>query len=237
MKSRQHCANHYISSITNSRAEMFTTDLGLAAYEGKADKIKLALEKGVDWASEGPYLLSSAMFGHQWDIARNILKGGMPISDSTYKEIYYWGDHSLLNELPPRPDLIDPLIAETKRNAFIRAIIEGDLAETKKLFQPEWVNTESSVLGDRVSRRPIHFAAQICQLEILRFLLENGANVNALTGENQSALTLVSRCPSVENKQRRECFKLLRSYGGELIPQVDGWYENWRLSRGGWMTY
>lgn len=223
---------HHIFSLTNSRAEMFTTDLGLAAYQGKRDEIKKALEQGIDWTEQGPYLLSAAIFGQQWDIARDVLRAGMPISDATYLEIYNWGDHSLLEELPPRPDILSPLIENAQRHSFFRAIIEGDLAETKRLFHQQWINAESNILADHITRRPLHYAARSCHRDLIEYLLKNGSEVNALTGDGQSALALISRCPSVENNVRRECFKLVRSHGGEMIPAVKGWFKNWCLARG-----
>lgn len=226
-------AIHHISSLTNSRAEMFTTDLGLAAYEGRRDEVAKALKDGVDWSVEANYLFSSAIFGQQWEIARDILRGGMPTTDSVYKEIFYWADHSLLDELPSRPDILEPLKAESQSIAFINAVIEGDLESAKKNHRPEWSNIECDILGHRVSRRPLHYAAMRCDLGLMKFLLQSGAEVNALTGEYQSALTLVTYCGYAERDVRRKCFELLRSYGGEMIPPIEGWFTNWRLSRGG----
>ncbi len=215
---------------------MFTTDLGLAAYQGKADEIKRALEKGVDWATEGEFLLSSAIFGHQWQIAREILRAGMPISDSTYKMIYYWADHSLLDELPSRPDILEPLQLDGQKTDFFKAVIDENLETARILFRAEWVNAESDILADRVSRNPLHYAARRCHFELIRFLLMSGADVNALTGDGQSALTLVSRCATVDRRTRRLCFKLVRSFGGEMVPPVKSWFEKWRLSRGNWSS-
>lgn len=227
---------HWIVSLTNSRAEMQTTDLGLAAFDGKRDEVKRALERGVDWSEEGEYLLSSAIFGLQWEIARDILRAGMPVSDSTYKEIYYWADHSLLEELPPHPELLSQLKVESQQWKFFSALVDGNFEEVKALFRHEWINIESEILGDRVPMSPLHYAARSCHAEMIEFLLDAGAEVNALTGNGESALTLVARWPGSDKSLRKKCFRLLRDRGGELIPPVRGWFENWRLSRGGWKS-
>lgn len=215
---------------------MFTTDLGLAAYNGERHKIQEALKTGINWKDEAEYLLSSAIFGQQWDIARDILKGGMPISDSVYKEIYHWADPSLLEALPPRPDILEELQLQSQKYDFFNAIIDGHVEDAKKLFLPEWIHATTDILADRVSRQPLHLAARGCHFELIQFFLKNGAQANSLSSDGQSALYLISRCPSAEKHLRRQCFQLLKSHGGEMIPPANGWLENWRLSRGGWRS-
>lgn len=228
---------HFITSVVHSRAEMLTTDLGLAAFNGQREIVKAALAAGVDWAAEADYLLISALFGQQWEIARDILKSDMPISDGTYKQIFYWGDQSLLNELPPRPDIVEALKASEEELNLNHAAIQGDLETVRRLFRKEWLEKESTLLADRVPRRLLHYAARICQLELLQFLLDAGADVNALTGDGQTALTLISRCSSADNPLRRQCYQLVHKKGGKMIPPAQGWLEKWRLARGGWRSY
>jgi len=208
--------------------------LGLAAYNGQREIVADALKKGIDWDAEGPYLLSSAIFGRNWDIARDILRSGMPITDSTYSHIYYYADHSLLDELPPRPDILVPLLEETLQAKLVEAIIEGDLNQVRTLFKKDWVDLESKHLGDKLSRRLIHYAARDCRYEILKFLLEANAKVNELTGDNHSALTLVTQCSETSKKNRKKCFRLIRAHGGEMTPSANGWFEEWLFSQGVW---
>jgi hypothetical protein len=228
-------AIHQIVSRTNSRAELFTTDLGLSAYEGRREDVRKALDDGIDWKAEGPYLLTSAIFGQQWEIARDILKSGMPISDSTYKEIYYWGDRTLLDELQARPDIIGPLEEESARTSFDHAVIEGDLETVRRLSKSEWL-TQETQRSNQTKMLPIHYAASSCQFEVLQFLLNAGSEVNVVNGLGQSPLTLVTRWPGSDKELRKKCFHLLRSHGGEMIPPVNGWWKRWLLARGGWQS-
>lgn len=227
--------NHLIYSKTHSKAEMMTSDLGLLIYKGKRDLVKKELSNDNLWKEDAKDLFTSALFGHQWEIARDLLKAGMPISDSTYKEIYYWGDQSLLNELPPRPEIINALKQQSGHSAFLHAIVDGDLGSVKKLFTSEWVNLIwTDILGERVKKAPLHYAARGCHFEIIGFLINNGAEVNALTENGKSPLTLVAECPKGDKINRRKCFRILKKNGAVLIPEVKSWFKRWRFSRGAW---
>lgn len=213
---------------------MFTTELGNAAYEGKRDIVKSALEAGVDWSIEKDYLLSSAIFGLQWDIARDILRAGMPVTEKTYSEIFYYADHSLLDELPKDPAVMDKLTSGVRKHSFFSALVDGDLNKVTELFRHDWINEEMAILGGGVKMRPIHYAARSCHWDCLEFLLQKGADVNTLTSDGQSALTLVTKCPVDDKNLRRDCYQLIADHGGKMVPPVKSWFDRWCYSRGTW---
>ncbi len=116
------------------------------------------------------------------------------------------------------------------------AITAEDLEAVKTNLIVDKINEESAVLGDRVRMRPIHYAARKCNLEIIRFLVKEGAKINLLTQEGKSVLRLISESSSVEKKERRECYRYVESLGGKLVPPVDGWFTKWSLRRGLWLA-
>ena len=228
-------AKHSINSVCFSRAEFFTTDLGLAAYEGKIETIQNALNKGINWDLEKDYLFISALFGNQLEIARLLIKSGLPITDSLYREIFNWGDKSLFDLLPPNPDIIKELEFKEQMFSFFSSLVEGDLQRVKDSFHPDFLEHKASNLyADRLKIRPIHIASQKCNFEIIEFLLEKGANPNSLTEDGKSALFLVTRCPGASKKKRKACFKLISKNGGVLVPDEKSWFKRWCLSKGVW---
>ncbi len=73
--------HQYFVSKIHSRVEIETSELGLAAFEGRVDVIKAAIENGIHWDSEVAYLLEAAIHGNQIEIARLLLRSGMPVHD------------------------------------------------------------------------------------------------------------------------------------------------------------
>jgi len=82
---------------------------------------------------------------------------------------------------------------------------------------------------------PLHYAARLADVRLLRLVLSAGADVHALAGNGKSALRLVAEVPSVEDKVRREAFELLERAGGELVPPVSGFWKRWFTRRGAWL--
>ena len=50
---------HY---IVHGRAEFETTDLGLAAYEGRTEDVRAFIQRGIDWATEDQQPLVTALY-------------------------------------------------------------------------------------------------------------------------------------------------------------------------------
>ena len=77
--------------------------------------------------------------------------------------------------------------------------------------------SESSFVGadinkhDDYGRTPLHIAASVDYPEMVRFLIEKGANVHARTaGEDQSPLYYASKNEAVQ------CVKILLAYGADI---------------------
>ncbi len=226
----------FVSKI-HSRVEIETTELGLAAFDGRTEVIKAAIENGIHWDSEAAHLLVAAIHGNQMEIARLLLRSGMPVRDFFYPLIFNWSpDQTLLNELPERPELMLPLERGRKLYRFLLSITAEDLPEVKKNLIKDKINEESGVLGGQVKMRPIHYAARKCNLEIISFLVEEGAKINTLNEEGKSVLRLIAECPSVEKEERRECYRYIENLGGQLVPPVHGWFTKWSLRRGMWLV-
>lgn len=227
---------HWIVSKIHTRAEFETSTLGLAVFEGREDVLKNALADGIDWANESKYLLEAAIHGNQIPLAKLLLSSGMPVQDSFYPLIMYWSaDQSLLKLLPSAPHITKPIEDELQWSQFLWNIVEGKMDGVKKNFNPAMINRDSAILGGQVSMKPIHHAARKCHFEIMKFLVSHGADIKALDGEGKSVLRLISECPSVEDHERKECFRFIEGHGGELVPPVEGWFRKWSLSRGAWL--
>ncbi|XP_059620851.1 myotrophin [Phlebotomus argentipes] len=67
---------------------------------------------------------------------------------------------------------------------FVWALKNGDLDQVKDLIEKKGVEVNRDIDG----RRPIHFAADYGQTEVLEYLITKGADVNALDKHGISVL-------------------------------------------------
>ena len=225
---------HHIVSKIHSRDEMMTSDLGLAAYEGDLEQIKNGVGSRFNWEEEGHIIFSSAIMGKQWDVCRFLIKSGLPIRDSIYREIYYKGNHDLLNLLPDNPEVMAQLHDASNRSNFFQAIIDGDYEKVKACFKEDYKERIYDYGHFYKEHRPLHLAARYCHLEIIEFLLSKKVEVNTLTQDGKSPLFLASQCPSISDQRRKKCIQALKSNGAVFVPEIKGFLNRFFINRGGW---
>jgi len=97
--------------IVKGRAEFETTDLGAAAFDGKVDEVRDAIRAGVNWSEEGQQPLIAALYGEHFELARELLRAGSPVDESTYRLLFHHA-RELLSELPPNPELLSEVVKD-----------------------------------------------------------------------------------------------------------------------------
>ena len=71
---------------------------------------------------------------------------------------------------------------------LIKSIIRDDFKQVKHLVES---GADINCFEDQDKVRPIHFAAQFANLKILKYLANNGADINAETYDGQTAFDLI----------------------------------------------
>ncbi|RWS23760.1 E3 ubiquitin-protein ligase MIB2-like protein [Leptotrombidium deliense] len=82
---------------------------------------------------------------------------------------------------------------ETKNASLLNVSSVGDLSFIKRLLDAVDINAE-----DKDGNNAIHIAANANQVEVLKLLLENGAEVNAINNDGNSALHVAILATSLE---------------------------------------
>ncbi len=226
-------AKNLIQHPTISRAELLVSDLAFSVYQGESENLQKHLKQGIDWSSETD-LLTAALWGGHKNLIEDLIAAGHPISESTYKEFYYYGNHDFLDLLPPRADLIDALELENLWHDFQHALIKRDEDKASTLLPKVLtrINEKTTKLGDRVARAPLHYAAERALSEIIAQLVEAGADVNLLDGKGRSALRLVAECSHYKRSERKHAFSILEEKGAKAVPPFANFFENWKASQG-----
>ncbi|XP_014666098.1 PREDICTED: myotrophin-like [Priapulus caudatus] len=67
---------------------------------------------------------------------------------------------------------------------FVWALKNGDMEKVKELVENQKVNVKEEISG----RPPIHYAADYGQKDVIKYLLEAGADVNSIDKHGISAL-------------------------------------------------
>lgn len=226
---------HY---IVHGRAEFETTDLGLAAYEGRTEDVRAFIQRGIDWATEGQQPLLTALYAGHTHIARELFAAGLPITDDTYRLVMAHAPE-LLSELPPRPELVTTIENDWRWVQFTNAVFVREPERARELMSDDIrrrIETPTLLSHGTGEMRPIHYAARRASLPLLRLVVEAGADVNALTGNGKSALRLVAETAGVDDATRREAVRYLESVGGRFIPDVEGWWRRFWVRRGAWLS-
>ncbi|XP_046909503.2 myotrophin [Dermatophagoides farinae] len=89
---------------------------------------------------------------------------------------------------------------------LVWSIKNGDLDSVKEIIEHEKLDVNSMIDG----RRPIHYAADYGQKEIIEYLIQLGANVNSLDKHGISALLAAIWEGHIE------CCRLLISNGAKI---------------------
>ncbi len=211
--------------------------LAYAVFNGEKEVLQSAIKTGINWQEE-PDIFTAAIWGQRIDLARELLKAGFPITDGLYSEIYLYGDHQLLNDLPHRPDIIKKFKESEIWHQFLQALVDQN-EEQVSLLLPSTkgrINEMTDYLADRTPRTALHLAARNANAKIIKLLIDNGAHVNELDGRGRSAMRIVSESPSASKSERRESLRILKAAGGKFIPEISGWLTRWQIERGHWLS-
>jgi len=226
---------HY---IVHGRAEFETTDLGLAAYEGRTEDVRAFIQRGIDWATEDQQPLVTALYAGHVHIARELIAAGLPVTDSTYRLVLAHAPE-LLSLLPPRPELVATIEGDRRWAEFVHETFVGELERARALMDDDVrrrINIPRRLSAGLGEMAPLHYAARRAEVELLRLVVEAGADVNALAGNGKSALRLVAETATVEDATRREAIRYLESVGGRFVPEIDGWWQRFWVRRGAWLS-
>src|SRR5690606_22241530 len=86
-------------------------------------------------------------------------------------------------ELSNNPDMAPTRVISVELSSFCKAVMQGDVVTVKKFIDlGEDVNQKS------LGMAPIHYAARYNKAEVLKLLLENGANPKAKCDKGFTAL-------------------------------------------------
>jgi hypothetical protein len=220
--------------ISFSFAQEFeTTDLGYAAYEGRVDAIDAEIRRGVDWRTEKEHLLHGALFGNHVELAKKILAAGSPVTDDTYPVSFQYCPE-FLQSLPPRPEILQPLERKKRKWDFNQALVDQDLAKARELLeQGAPVNEPEGILAGGEPFYPIHYAVRKGNLDLIRLVVDAGADVNVLTPkEGKSPLRLIAENILLSASQRRNAYRFLKSRGAMVVPGISSTWDKILLSFG-----
>lgn len=202
------------------RAEIPTTLLGEKAFINNKDAFDLAFTKGINWAIESIHPLHGALYGGHLQLAKQILKKGSPITEETYSiALHYCPDFTEF--LPPNPKLVSKYTSKDNQTKFNWALLKGDLTQAKSLLATGVSLNEPMLLTHGMGLlSPIHYAIRSRNLEVIKLLVEAGADINALNNEGKSPLRLLAEDPALSRKDRGKGVRLLQSRGGVFIPKI-----------------
>ena len=218
--------------IVLGRAEIPTTELGEAAFEGRMEVVDAALARGIDWSQETTDPLHGALYGGRVELARRLLSAGSPVSDDTYGVAYFHA-RDVLSELPPRPEVVARIEAGDRRFRFNWALVRGEVETARALLAKGVPIDEPILLSHGMGElRPIHHAVRGSRFELIRMVAEAGADLNALTPGGRSPLRMVAENIHFDRKERREILRWLEARGARMVPPIPGAWTRWRVRRG-----
>lgn len=212
-----------MSWISVGRADIETTELGAAAFDGKIEVVRPALVAGVSWATEGTHLLHAAIYGGHLELAQEILRAGSPLDQNTY---YISFDYlpQMLERLPANPELMEKIEASRRWPAFARALVDEDVDLARKLLQKGVPIQDRILISHGMGNLcPIHYAVRSGNMTLIRMLVVAGADVNALSDKDLSPLRMVAQNTSLGPKQRKEIIHYLQSHGAQFFPPIESW--------------
>ncbi|MFG6495015.1 ankyrin repeat domain-containing protein [Fictibacillus sp. UD] len=97
-----------------------------------------------------------------------------------------------------------------------QAAMDGKITEIEDLLKKG--NVQIDTLNDGWS--PLHLAAHFGHIDIVRLLLEQGADVHVKSGNNMANTPLHAAAANMKNRQ--EMIGLLLSYGADINEQQSG---------------
>jgi ankyrin repeat protein len=209
----------YPTQVNEQDSYIGTTPLHCAAHRGFLEIVQVLLEAGADimaretccdaiplhWAAEGGHL----------EVARLLINRGSEVNaiDSWHNlGPVGWAEviEHAHNRSPARHDVAEFLLSQGAQLDIFSAIITNNRDAVKRMViaEPDVLNHQLGVVDKH--QKPLHFAVNSDLPEMVQFLLELGADINAKT-----AWGLTPLCLAVMGQQDK-IVELLRSQHAEV---------------------
>ncbi|MDM5316166.1 ankyrin repeat domain-containing protein [Fictibacillus sp. b24] len=115
-----------------------------------------------------------------------------------------------------RRSSLEPTIRKGDDMSLHQAAMDGKITEIEDLLKKG--NVQIDALNDGWS--PLHLAAHFGHIDIVRLLLEQGADVHVKSGNNMANTPLHAAAANMKNRQ--EMIGLLLSHGADINEQQSG---------------
>jgi ankyrin repeat protein len=206
------------------------TPLLYAARENCMSCVKVLLDNHADINLPDPDGVSPllvAIMNSNWDLAKQLILAGADVNQwDIFGEAPLFTAVGQRNQTSGGKGSIDPL-NETTGLAIVRMLLErGANPNMQLFFKPANVRGATNVRGTT----PLIRAANNADLEVVKLLLEHGADVNLNTADRQTAVmaTITGRAPET---QALEIIRVLHDAGADV--NVIGLVNHREENRGG----
>lgn len=155
--------------------------------------IELLLEEGADpnircegdWAFPLHFVAEKGRL----DLVRLLIEHGAdPIGTGDYHELEVIGWATAFDDVKPRPDLVEYLLAHGARHTIFSAVATGDIGAIRAIAAASPADLERRMDPTNRRRRPVHLAVVKRQQDALTTLLDLGADPNTLDESGLSPL-------------------------------------------------
>jgi ankyrin repeat protein len=167
------------------------TPLLYAARENCAACVKVLLDNKADINLPDPDGVSPlllAIMNTNWDLAKQLITAGADVNEwDMFGEAPLFTAIGLRNQVTSGKASIDPL-NETKGIAIVRLLLErGANSNMQLFFRPANVRGATNTRGST----PLIRAVNNADMEVMKLLLEHGADVNLMMADRQTAIMAV----------------------------------------------
>jgi ankyrin repeat protein len=191
------------------------TPLLYAARENCAACVKVLLDNKADINLPDPDGVSPlllAIMNTNWDLAKQLITAGADVNEwDMFGEAPLFTAIGLRNQVTSGKASIDPL-NETKGIAIVRLLLErGANSNMQLFFRPANVRGATNTRGST----PLIRAVNNADMEVMKLLLEHGADVNLMMADRQTAImaVLTGRAPEA---QALEMIRILHDAGADV---------------------
>lgn len=211
--------------ISVGRADIETTDLGQSAFNGESSTVLEKCMSGINWEFEGSSVIDGALYGKHLELACAVLRAGSPVEESTYFIAFDFCPQMLLH-LPSNPELVRKIEASRRWPEFNWALVNQDVDRARELLSKGVSINERILISHGMGMLcPIHYSVRNANVQLIKLVLEGGANPNALTNDGKSPLRLVGENTLLTRTDRLLATRVLRAHGAEIIPMPSFWEE------------
>jgi ankyrin repeat protein len=191
------------------------TPLLYAARENCLACVKVLLDNGADIDLPDPDGVSPlllAIMNSNWDLAKQLIEAGADVNQwDMYGEAPLFTAVGLRNQVSGGRASIDPL-NETKGITIVRMLLErGANPDMQLFFRPANVRGATNTRGST----PLIRAAANADLEVVKLLLEHGADVNLNMADRQTAV-MAALAGRASEKQALEIIGVLHDAGADV---------------------